>query len=215
MKKIFYISGLGADETAFEKLDDFGFENVMVKWFKNNENESLKDYSQRIIHKYDISQKDMVVGLSFGGLIAQQIAQILGLKAVILISSFTSKADLQPIFRIGLKLKLFKLLPSIKLPFISEIVANYLNAGSAQSKPVINAMLQNTDMRLMKWSINKIYEHNSPLAPGIVKHNIIGTKDRIIGKWSNEWTYKIDGGSHFMVYEKSEAVSRIIKSIVN
>ncbi len=215
MKRTFFISGLGANERAFEKLKISKLNSVFLPWLKSEANESLESYSKRLIHEFDITQDDVLVGLSFGGIVAQQIALILGLKYVILISSFRTKEDLNKIFQFGLRNKLFRLMPSFKFPIISEAVAITLNAGSPDSKPIIKEMLDQTDMEMVKWSIQKIYELDQPIKPEIIKYNVIGTQDRIIDMWKNETTYEIEGGSHFMVYEKADEVSRILNQIIS
>jgi len=158
---------------------------------------------------------DLVAGLSFGGLIAQQIAELLDLKNVILISSFKSKNNLRFIFSYGMKLRLFKLLPtSLSVNIMSETIANFLNSSTKESKPALKEMIKKTDLRLMKWSIQKIFEQNNELASGIIKYNIIGTKDRIVKLWKNDSTFIIEGGSHFMVYDHANEVSSALQKII-
>lgn len=215
MKKQYFISGLGADENAFQKLDDFGTTKIMVNWIKNLPNETLENYSQRLITKYDIKQEDIIVGLSFGGMVAQQIAQILNSEFIILISSFRTKNDLKILFNKSLNLKLHKLIPEFKPPIIDELIANYLNSGSSLSKPVLKEMIEQTDLKLMKWSIEKIYEQESQLAENVKKYNLIGNKDKIVKTWKNETTFIIENGSHFMVFDKAVEVSNFINQILN
>ena len=214
MNKLCFISGLGADEKAFSNLPDFGIPKVDVKWIPNEHNESLYNYAQRLISKYRINQGDIIIGLSFGGLLAQQMAEILGSRYVILISSFRTREDLKFLFRQGLRLHLHKLIPELKSDFIGSLVANYLNSGSQISRPIIEEMVKETDMKLMKWSIEKIFELKSELAQDVVKFNLIGSNDRIVKFWHNETTYEISGGSHFMVFEEADAVSRIIQNVI-
>ena len=187
----------------------------MVKWLKNKEEESLNEYSRRIIGKYKIQKDDIVAGLSFGGIIAQEIARILNQSKVILISSFRDKSDLRYIYRIGLKSNLYKLAPSFRVPVIDEFVANYLNSENEESKPIIKQMLDETDYQLLKWSLEKIAEIPSNPNDEFIKYNIIGNNDMILKTWKNEYTSIIDGGSHFMVYEKSEEVTSTIREILN
>ena len=215
MKKQYFISGLGADKTAFQNLEDYGTTKIMIDWISNRPNESLYDYAARIIEKYGITSDDILAGLSFGGLVAQQIADILKPDYVILISSFRTKDDLKIQFSSGLKLKLHKLMPEMKSEFIGTIVANYLNSGTNQSKSALKAMLSSTDMKLMKWSLEKIYEQNNPLAIDVKKYSLIGSIDRVVKPWKIESTYIVEGGSHFMVYDKAEEISDIIRGIVN
>ena len=215
MKNQFFISGLGADKTAFQNLSDFGTNKIMIEWLSNEPKESLYHYSERIIEKYGITSADILVGLSFGGLVVQQIADILKPDYVILISSFRTKDDLRIQFSTGLKLKMHKLMPEIKSEVIGSMVANFLNSGSSQSRSALKAMLASTDMKLMKWSLEKIYEQHEPLASEITKYSLIGNKDRIIKPWKIETTYIIESGSHFMVFDMAAEVSAIIREIID
>ena len=214
MKNQFFISGLGADEKAFSKLGDFGTNKIFIEWLRNHDNESLHSYCQRLIDQYNIQQGDLLVGLSFGGLIAQQIAEIVGIDKVILISSFRTKDDLKMVFNKALAYRLHKLIPNAKSDLVANLVANFLNSGTSSSRSIIQEMVKSTDMILMNWSIEKIYQQDHELAPGIAKINLIGTKDRIVKRWHSESTHLIEGGSHFMVYEQAEAVSNIIRNFI-
>ena len=151
--KIFCISGLGANELAYSKIGILGFPKVIVPWLKSLPGETLKQYSLRIIEKHNISQNDILVGLSFGGLICQEIAVKIKTKNLILISSFRDKEDLKPIFKYGLKSQIYRLMPNKRVRVIDEIVANYLNSGTSQSKPILKQMLNSTDFDLMNWSL--------------------------------------------------------------
>ena len=180
----------------------------------NLPDESLYDYAKRMIDKYGIEQADIVVGLSFGGLVAQQIGEIIKLDFIILISSFRTKDDLKIHFSSGLKMKLHKLMPEMKSELIGSMVATYLNSGSKISVPVLKEMVMSTDMKLMKWSLEKIYEQDVLLAPDILKYSIIGDKDKVVKPWIIETTYIVEDGSHFMVFDKAKEVTKIISSII-
>ena len=214
MKKQFFISGLGADEKAFQELGDFGTTKIMIEWMANLPDESLYDYAKMMIDKYGIEQEDIVVGLSFGGLVAQQIAEIIKPDFIILISSFRTKDDLKIHFSSGLKMKLHKLMPEMKSELIGSMVATYLNSGSKISVPVLKEMVMSTDMKLMKWSLEKIYEQDVILAPDILKYSIIGDKDKVVKPWIIETTFIVEDGSHFMVFDKAKEVTKIISSII-
>lgn len=214
MPKIFFISGLGANELAFSKIGALDYEKIMVKWIPNVKNETLKAYAVRLVNQYKINDNDIVAGLSFGGLLAQEISNITGLQKVILISSFRDKNDLKFPVRQAFNTGLYRLLPPIRVPYIDTMVANVLNSGKAESKAVLKEMIRTTDYRLMKWSLEQIANTGSNTNKSVVLHNIIGDCDRIVNLWRNDTTYVIKGGSHFMVYDRAEEISGIIRQIL-
>ena len=80
--KIVLISGLGANELAFSRIGDLTYPKVFAKWLTSQEDETLENYCQRFIEAYKIKSGDILIGLSFGGLIAQKIAELNGNKLV-------------------------------------------------------------------------------------------------------------------------------------
>ena len=214
MQKLFFISGLGANERAFSKIGEVGCEKIMVKWIANDENETLEDYAVRLINRYEIKSHDIVAGLSFGGLLAQKISAITGQQMVILLSSFRDRNDLKFPFRQALNTGLYRLLPPIRVPYVDALVANILNSGTAESKTVLKEMVRSTDYRLMKWSLEQIANTGGNADNGVVLHNILGDRDRIVQLWRNDTTYVVKGGSHFMVYDRAEEVTGIIRDIL-
>ena len=183
MKKIFFISGLGANKLAFSKIEDLPYEKVCVPWIKMHPDDTITSYSSRMIKANNITQEDILVGLSFGGLIAQEMCKQLNKDEVILISSFQKKEHLRPLFRKSLDLNLNALIPSFKVPLVDNIVGIFLNSGTKESKAVLSKMIEETDHELLKLSIKMIQQvkpdqYNIPRT-----YNIIGDSDRILQLW--------------------------------
>lgn len=212
MNKIAYISGIGADKRAFDRLKIEGsFEHVYMDWIPlNSQNESFDSYCHRLIIAYDIKADDVLIGLSFGGLIAQYIAKLLGNEKVVLLSSFRNKADLQPLFHWGLKLNLYKILPSIRIPILSDLTAFFLNSWSSKSRVVIKEMLKSADFKFINWSIKQIHKIDliSTFNTGYLC--LVGNNDKLVSHWTS--LIPLDKGSHFMVYDLAERISEKVNS---
>jgi len=214
VSKIFFIPGLGANEMVFDNIGDLPLDKVNVKWLDNEGDEHINSYAQKLINIYKISKNDTVAGLSFGGILAQEIARILELEKVILISSFRDNTDLRSVYRFGLKTGLYRLAPNFRIPVIDEIIAYNLNSENQDSKPILKKMLEQTNYELLKWSLQKIAELPKRPDDNFTIHNIIGNNDKILKTWHNDHTTIIEGGSHFMVYEKAEEVTHVISNIL-
>jgi len=215
MKKIFFISGLGADKRAFNRIEEFnGYEKIFIDWEPNQKSESLQVYSQRLFSGTNISDEDILIGLSFGGLIAQEIAYLLSIKKVLLISSFRDANDLKPLLKKLLNLRFHYLIPNFRISFFSVIIRNWFNVNSSEGKNILNQMVDSTNPILMKWSMEKIRESTFIENKSTTIYNIIGNKDKMLRLWENKNTSIIDGGGHFMVYENANEVNRILKKII-
>lgn len=66
----------------------------------------------------------------------------------------------------------------------------------------------------MIWSIKKIAFLSDSQYEHLKVYNIIGDKDRILQEWSNPNTNTINGGSHFMVYDKAAEVTKVLRDIL-
>ena len=119
MKKVYFISGIGADKRVFSFLDLSFCEPVYVDWIEPLKQESLESYALRL-RKEIRESHPTVVGISFGGMLATEMAKAdANLKAIIISSNKT--ADEFPSYlRIGKYFPFYKWLPG---KFISKLSA--------------------------------------------------------------------------------------------
>src|SRR4051794_35905388 len=92
-KNIYCISGLGADERAFERLKIAGCSLHFVDRIPPLPNETLFSYAGRMSERItEISP--VVIGLSFGGMIAIEMAKQIPIEKLILISSVKTRNEI-------------------------------------------------------------------------------------------------------------------------
>src|SRR5215831_3807464 len=97
---VFFLSGLGADKTVFQFLDHSSYQPVFIDWLRPGKKESLQDYALRLKEEF-IPDRAIVVGLSFGGMLATEIAKEYTDVKSILISSAKTKNELPSIYQTG------------------------------------------------------------------------------------------------------------------
>lgn len=110
MSKIYILSGLGVDRRVFDKIDFGDLDVEFIDWITPLRNEPLEDYAKRISLKIT-TQNPVLIGLSFGGMVAVEISKIIKTKKIILIASAKNKFELPKFNRISGKLGLNKLIP--------------------------------------------------------------------------------------------------------
>ncbi|MBI5858459.1 MAG: hypothetical protein HZB42_12515 [Sphingobacteriales bacterium] len=133
MKNVYFISGLGADKRAFSLLDLSFCNPVFIEWIKPLKNESLRQYAIRL--KEQITDPEpVIVGVSFGGMLATEIAKTGSTRKTIIISSNKTKMEFPKILLTGKYLPLYKWLPSAFLRKSALIRKTFL--VSCQSKIV-------------------------------------------------------------------------------
>src|SRR6266487_4519719 len=88
MMKVYFISGLAADKRVFKHIQlPPGFEAVHLDWISPQKDESLANYALRLADNINRNEPFALVGLSFGGMLATEIAKRYHPAATILISS--------------------------------------------------------------------------------------------------------------------------------
>jgi len=203
--KIYGISGLGADKRVFDFLA-LDFEFIPIDWITPHKNEAIENYSKRLSNIIDTKNEFCLVGVSFGGLIATEISQILKPKLTFLISSAQTKNELRSIFKYFGKTKLITLIPTF-LFNPPRVIAKYF--FGAKNDKLLNEILDDTDLNFVKWAINELINwKNTFQLENIIKIN--GTNDKLIPPKGNTKMKLIESGGHFMIVDRANEISEII-----
>lgn len=214
MQEVYYISGLGADKSIFQKLQIDIQNQKFIEWVVPELNESIKRYSQKLTQQIDSSKKVILIGVSFGGIIAMEVAKLINPHKVILISSATQFKEIPLLYRIAGKLKLHKLVPSSFLKLANPFTYFFFGVKKKEDKLLLKTILKNTDNTFLKWAIDKIVSWKNVHRVENISH-LHGTKDRILPCPKNQHIIKIKNGGHLMVYQQALEISSIINKEIN
>lgn len=212
---IYFISGLGADERVFQFLNiaDHSFKHI--KWVDTQRSESITDYATRLTPQIDLTQEIILIGVSFGGLIAQEIAQILDCQKVIIISSVKSPDEFDWKLKLARKTKVHRFVPSMLFKWGNALTANYFfSVGSKEESKLLKAIVHDTNLDFMVWAIDAIMRWKKPELSTPIVH-IHGTKDRIFPFKPIKNAHLIDRGGHFMIVNKAKEVSQLILNAIS
>ena len=208
-RKVYILSGLGADERVFKKLDLVPLEPVYLKWIPPHKNESVESYASRLLSQ--ITEKNPVlIGLSFGGMMAIEIAKQIETKKIILLSSAKTKYEIPWYYRFIGFLKIQRIFP-IRYFKKVKFMTNWLfGITTHEEKVLLKTIIEETDHRYLLWSIEKILTWKNTFVPKNVIH-IHGTADRVLPIRYIKCDYEIKGGGHFMTLNMPGDISDIIK----
>lgn len=218
---VYFISGLGADERVFQFLDLRNIEHRFVTWLKPENKETLGHYAQRLIDtQIDTNAEVILIGLSFGGLIAQEIAKLIPCKQVIIISSVKSPHEFSWQLKLASKTKIYKIVPFWLLHLSNKLTADYYfgTTSKAESK-LLRQIINDTDPHFLKWAIDKIMSWKNEGINVPLMH-IHGTHDRIfpikpirslkLGK-----LLEIPSGGHFMIVNQVKNLQALIFELIS
>lgn len=176
---IYFISGLGADERVFQKLTlPEKFKVHPIGWPALSEKETLHSYCRKIAAGIDTSQDFILLGLSFGGIIATELTKILHPKRTIIVSGITTKNEIPLIYRICGILRLHKLVPLSFMIKIYPFTYWLFGVKDPADKFLLKHVINNTPPKFLRWAINEILRWKNVLRPHNVFH-VYGTKDKL------------------------------------
>jgi len=212
MNKIYIFSGLGVDKRVFDNIN-FGNLNVeFIDWIEAFEDENLENYAFRISKKIT-DENPILIGLSFGGILAVEISKLIKVNKLILIASAKNINELPKIYRIAGKLKLNKLIPNSILKYQNFITNWLFGIESSEEKKLLKNILKDTNSKFLKWAINEIVNWENEISPENCIH-IHGNKDRIIPIKNVKADFVIENGGHFMTVNKAKKIEKIILNLI-
>jgi pimeloyl-ACP methyl ester carboxylesterase len=208
MKNIYAISGLGADERAFFKTN-FGSNNVIhLPWQQPLPKESIEDYALRLSKKI-VHENPILVGLSFGGMMAIEIAKHVPLEKVILISSAKTRDELPAFYRNAGKIKLHKLIPVSLLKSGNRVTNFMFSTRTKNDKKILSMMIKESNTTFIKWAVDVILNWQNKTVPQNTVH-IHGTKDRILPYKNIKNVITVNAGPHLMLITKAVEVNKLL-----
>lgn len=143
MAAIYIFSGLGTDERVFQYIDLSGFAVHYIQWITPFNDEPLADYAKRLstqIHH----RKPVFVGVSFGGMMAMEVAKYIAADKIILLASAKTKHEIPFYYRLAGSLQLYKILPARLLKHPNLFSYWLFGAKTKQDKKLLAHILQDT-----------------------------------------------------------------------
>jgi pimeloyl-ACP methyl ester carboxylesterase len=210
---IYLISGLGADERIFQNIDFGSFTPKHIKWIEPIKNEMLKSYALRLSVQIE-TENPIILGVSFGGMLAVEIAKYIDCQQVILISSAHTKHEIPLIYRVLGQLKIHKLIP-IKLFKQANVLTYWFFGMQTQNeKALLKSILHDTDSTFLKWAIHSIVNWTNVETIDKIVH-FHGETDRILPIQNIKRTdFRIAYGGHLMIFKQADTISRELKNIL-
>lgn len=208
-KELYIFSGLGADERVFQLLDFSGFSTTFIKWIAPKDKETIENYATRLLEQITTT-KPILIGLSFGGLIAVEVAKQIDTEKVILIASAKTKNEIPFYYRFAGRLGLHKLLPTRLLKNSNFITNWFFGTSSTFDKQLLKQILIDTDPIFLKWALDKVTRWTNQTQTNNTFH-IHGTSDRILPLSYVKCNSTIINGGHLMTLNKAEELNKIIR----
>lgn len=210
MKNIYCISGLGADERIFSHLQIKNCSLQHLKWVAFDEKETMESYAHKMALQIE-EKNPVILGLSFGGMLATEMTKQQATAKTFLISSTKVKHELPDMSSVLVFLLKSGLIPYGLFKQPNKILFNRFGAVTPDEQQVLTDILKDTQTDYLRHAFKIILNWNNLAIPEGIIH-IHGTHDKIISAEHVQPDYWIQNGTHMMVWNRAMKIARIIEN---
>lgn len=211
---VYFMPGMAANPKIFEyiSLDKAVFECQFLSWSLPEKQENLASYAKRICERV-LHKNPILVGVSFGGILVQEMAKHIKVRKIVVISSVKSAGELPKKMLFAKYTKVHKLIPT-QWVINLELLAKFAFGDYMQKRiHLYEKYLSVRDPFYIDWSINCIvgWEQTVPL-PNTV--HIQGTQDAVFPSQNIKSFIPVKGGTHAMIIYKHKWFNRNLPDIL-
>ncbi|MDX6182476.1 alpha/beta hydrolase [Flavobacterium sp. Fl-77] len=211
---VYFMPGLAASSTIFEriKLDESVFEMCLLEWEIPLAKESLSDYALRITKNIN-HENPVLIGVSFGGILVQEMSKHIKVRKIIIISSVRSNVEFPRRMKIGKTTKAYKLIP-MKLLLNIENLAKF-SFGEKINKRIklYEKFLAVRDLTYLQWAVEAVICWERSEIDEKVVH-IHGDQDDVFPIKYIKKCIIVKGGTHIMIINKYKWLNENLPSII-
>ncbi len=210
---IYFVPGLAANTRIFEfiSLPEEHFELIFLDWIlPTSVNEPIQDYAKRMCEKIQ-HKNPILVGVSFGGVMVQEMSKHISSSKVIIISSIKNNQELPNRLKIAQITKAYKLFPSKIISNIEKYEQYFFNDYLKKRAELYKIYLSVRDKTYLQWAIFNVLHWKQTETLPYVTH-IHGDDDEIFPLKNIKGAQIIENGTHIMILNKAKTISKILET---
>lgn len=206
--------GLAASSKIFDRisLPSDQFELYYLEWMLPLEKETLQEYAFRMAKNIK-HENPVLIGVSFGGILVQEIAKFISVKRVIIVSSVKTKNEFPRRMKWAKTTKAYKILPTGLAENLDLL--NKFNFGEKVSQRIklYERFMSIRDKNYLDWALESIMLWNREKADPSVIH-IHGDEDEVFPIKYIEDCITVRGGTHIMIINKFKWLNENLPSLI-
>lgn len=211
---VYLMPGMAASPTIFEGLSLPGdsFELHALEWFLPEKGMSLKAYAQKMCEKI-VHRDPVLLGVSFGGLLVQEMSKFIKPRKIIIVSSVKSSSELPKRMIFAKYTKVHKLLPTSLVNNV-DLLAKYAFGESVTKRlHLYERYLSIRDVGYLDWSIDKIVNWDQTTPPENLIH-IQGEKDPVFPLANIRQCIVVKNGTHTMIIHRARWFNENLPALI-
>lgn len=206
--------GLAASPLIFERirLPEDEFEVILLEWMIPLEGESLSGYAKRMADKVTLPDP-VLIGVSFGGILVQEMAGFLRPAKVIIISSVKCNKEMPRRMKFAKKTGAYKLIPIDLVMNVEKLAKFSLGAKVNERIQLYEKFLSVRDRKYLQWAIENVilWDRCDP-DPDVI--HIHGDADEVFPPKYIDSYIPVPGGTHVMIINKFRWLNENLPKII-
>jgi pimeloyl-ACP methyl ester carboxylesterase len=208
--RILLLTGMTPNPRVFDSLLPLLPEASVVSWIEPHPHESIASYGRRMAETIEGEAPVVVCGVSFGGIVAQEIAGHLEAKACVLISSVRTSRDFPPWLRCAQWAPRRGVLPWLRT--IGTLAAKWPRKIRTRSTARLSKFVgENGDWYL--WAAASALEWKRPAAPPVPTVQIHGDRDGTFPVRYVRPDHILEGGGHVLTLTHGDRIAQILRDL--
>ncbi|HMN04939.1 MAG TPA: alpha/beta hydrolase [Flavobacteriales bacterium] len=209
--RIYLLPGIGCDKGLFSRLELPGHDVTVLEWPPFPKGCTLPGIAQAMAKGVDASQPHVLVGVSMGGMVAQELALLTRPRKVVLISSFTGPAEWPLHARLTKRFHLWNTVNHFTM-WLTWPFKNVLGSRPRDIDRLLWDMAKDQTAGKIRRGLKAIMHWKGSAWKGPLAR-IHGDNDHVIPlKFPVD--HVIPGGEHIMVLTRAQEVSKCLMSAV-
>lgn len=211
---VYFMPGLAAGSSIFERIElpKDVFEIHLLDWFLPKKQETLTSYAKRMSEKV-VQEEVVLIGVSFGGILIQEMAQFLKVKKIIIISSVKCNSELPRRMKIAKTTKAYKLLPTSLLGSMDLLVKYAFGDLMKQRLKLYERYLSMSNKEYLDWAIEQVVcWERTEIDPNVV--HIHGDADEVFPTKYIKNFVNVKGGTHIMILNRFKWLNQNLPKII-
>lgn len=209
---VYFVPGLAASSKIFEyiSLPKEKFEIHYLEWIHpKSVNESIEEYAQRMCEHIK-EENPVLIGVSFGGVMVQEMSKLINCSKVIIVSSIKSKQELPKRLRLAQVTKAYKLFPTNIVANIEKYEKYFFGKYLKKRAELYKTYLSVRQADYLQWAIYNVlhWQQDEPLK-GIT--HIHGKQDEVFPIKHIQNAIEVEQGTHIMILNKAKTISNYIE----
>ena len=208
---VYLLPGIGCDHRLFDHFPLEGYKTVALDWPPFPKGCTLASIAQAMVGQIDRNEPHVLVGVSMGGMVAQELAVLTNPVKVVLISSWTGPQEHPPALRFMKKMHWWWVINSFTV-WASWPVKRFLGQRDRADDKLLYAMALSETAAKIRIGIGAVMDWKGSPWKGPLGR-IHGDKDMVI-PLRFPVDYVVKGGEHIMVLSRSKEVAGLLQKAI-